>query len=58
MTAKPMRTREVRAASALANGIGSQYTASPVKLCSVSHTESKPTASAAQACSSCSSMAA
>ncbi len=49
MTAKPIRTRVVRAASALANGIGSQYTASPVKLCSVSQTESKPTASARQA---------
>ena len=42
ITAKPMRIREVRAASALANGMGSQYTLSPVKLCSVSQMPSKP----------------
>src|SRR5262249_19184371 len=46
ITAKPMRIRDVFAARAPAKGIGSQYTASPVKLCSVSQTPSKPSASA------------
>ena len=46
--------RDVRAATTHANGIGSQYTLSPVKLCSVSQMPSKPAVSAKQACSTCS----
>ena len=41
ITAKPMRIRDVRAATAVANGMGSQYTLSPVKLCSVSQMPSQ-----------------
>src|SRR5713101_5590014 len=48
-TAKPIRIRDVRAATTLANGIGSQYTLSPVKLCSVSQSPSKPMVSAKHA---------
>src|SRR5262245_49951476 len=52
-----MRMRAVRAATTLANGIGSQYTLSPVKLCSVSQMPSKPTVSAKHAWVTCASMA-
>jgi len=57
-TAKPIRIREVRGATTLASGMGSQYTLSPVKLCSVSQMPSKPTASAKHACVATSWMAA